>query len=152
LFSTSKEPDWTELVDTVGALPAVQDFIQYLTDAGLPVDDHPGLGSTMSSKVPFPEPIPMRRGSLRSFLDEVEAILSFCDFLYLLSDKILNSPDFQNFYVEISSEEAHTLVEEVRALDEVQRLPQRLIDMGVKVEDALDIVYELFGWGEPEKF
>ncbi|KAJ3628943.1 hypothetical protein MTP99_013375 [Tenebrio molitor] len=142
--------DWTEIVDTFGALPAVQDLIQFLNNAGLPVDDIlDWIDNVIKGAVPG---YPYEGGSLRSFLDEVEAILSLSDFLYLLSDKILNSPDFQNFYVEISSEEAHTLVEEVRALDEVQRLPQRLIDMGVKVEDALDIVYELFGWGEPEKF
>jgi hypothetical protein len=58
----------------------------------------------------------------------------------------------KHFYVEVSSEEAHTLVEEVRALDEVQRLTQRLIYMDVKVEEALAWVYEILGWGEPEKF
>jgi hypothetical protein len=72
--------------------------------------------------------------------------------LALLNDKLQNSPDFQALYVEVSSEKAHTLVEEVRALDEVQTLAQRLISMGVKVEEALAVVYEFLGWGEPKKF
>jgi hypothetical protein len=44
------------------------------------------------------------------------------------------------------------LVDEVRALDEVQRLAQRLVDMGVMVEEALAVVYEFLGWGQPKKF
>jgi hypothetical protein len=63
-----------------------------------------------------------------------------------------NSPDFQGLYTKVSSEEAHTLVEEVRAIDEVQRLAQRLKDMGVKVDEALAVVYDFLGWGAPKKF
>jgi hypothetical protein len=144
-------PEWRELVDTVGAKPAVQDFIQYLTDAGVPVNIILAwIDDVIKGAVPGTDPD--EEGSLRSFLDEVEAILSYCDFLLLLNEKLQNSPDCQALYIEVSSEEAHTLVEEVRALEEVQRLTQRLIYMDVKVEEALAWVYEILGWGEPEKF
>jgi Fe2+ transport system protein FeoA len=144
-------PEWTELVETVGAKPAVQDFIQYLTDAGLPVDDILAwIDNLITGATPGTDPD--EEGSLRPLLDEIEAILPLADLLALLNDKLQNSPDFQALYVEVSSEKAHTLVEEVRALDEVQTLAQRLISMGVKVEEALAVVYEFLGWGEPKKF
>jgi hypothetical protein len=144
-------PEWTELVDTVGAKPAVQDFIQYLNDAGIPVDTILAwIDDVIKGAVPGTDPD--EEGSLRPILDEVEGILPLDDLLALLNDKLQNSPDFQALYVEVSSEEAHTLVEEVRALDEVQRLAQRLMDMGVMVEEALAVVYEFLGWGEPKKF
>jgi hypothetical protein len=144
-------PEWAELVDTVGSKPAVQEFIQYLNDAGLPVDGILAwIDDLIKNAVPGTDPD--EEGSLRPILDEIEGILPLADMLALLNDKLQNSPDFQNFYVEISSEEAHTLVEEVRALDEVQRLAQRLMDMGVKVEETLAVVYEFLGWGEPKKF
>jgi DNA-directed RNA polymerase subunit F len=144
-------PEWTELVDTVGAMPAVQDFIQFLNDAGLPVDDILAwIDNLIAGATPGADPD--EEGSLRPLLDEIEAILPLADLLALLNDKLQNSPDFQALYVEVSSEEAHTLVEEVRALDEVQTLAQRLISMGVKVEEALAVVYEFLGWGEPKKF
>ncbi|KAH0819479.1 hypothetical protein GEV33_003312 [Tenebrio molitor] len=139
-------PEWAELVDTVGAKPAVQDFIQYLNDAGIPVETILAwIDDVIRGAVPGTDPD--EEGSLRPILDEVEGILPLTDLLALLNDKLQNSPDFQALYVEISSEDAHTLVEEVRALDEVQRLVQRLIDMGVMVEEALAVVYEFLGWG-----
>jgi (2Fe-2S) ferredoxin len=142
-------PEWTELVETVGAKPAVQDFIQYLTDAGLPVDDILAwIDNLITGATPGTDPD--EEGSLRPLLDEIEAILPLADLLALLNDKLQNSPDFQALYVEVSSEKAHTLVEEVRALDEVQTLAQRLISMGVKVEEALAWVYDFLGWGEPK--
>jgi hypothetical protein len=144
-------PEWTELVETVGAMPAVQDFIQFLNDAGLPVDDILAwIDDLIKNAVPGTDAD--EEGSLRPILDEVEAILPIDDLLALVNDKLQNSPDFQALYVEVSSEKAHTLVEEVRALDEVQTLAQRLISMGVKVEEALAWVYDFLGWGEPKKF
>jgi hypothetical protein len=144
-------PEWTELVETVGAMPAVQDFIQFLNDAGLPVDDILAwIDDLIKNAVPGTDAD--EEGSLRPILDEVEAILPLTELLALVNDKLQNSPDFQALYVEVSSEKAHTLVEEVRALDEVQTLAQRLISMGVKVEEALAWVYDFLGWGEPKKF
>jgi uncharacterized protein YerC/beta-phosphoglucomutase-like phosphatase (HAD superfamily) len=142
-------PEWTELVDTVGAKPEVQEFIQYLNDAGLPVDDIIAwIHNLIAGAAPGTDPD--EEGSLRPLLDEIEAILPIADLLALLNDKLQNSPDFQALYTKVSSEEAHTLVEEVRAIDEVQRLAQRLRDMGVKVDEALAVVYEFLGWGEPK--
>jgi beta-phosphoglucomutase-like phosphatase (HAD superfamily)/division protein CdvB (Snf7/Vps24/ESCRT-III family) len=144
-------PEWTELVETVGAMPAVQDFIQFLNDAGLPVDDIIAwIHNLIAGAAPGTEPD--EEGSLRPLLDEIEAILPIDDLLALLNDKLQNSPDFQGLYTKVSSEEAHTLVEEVRAIDEVQRLAQRLRDMGVKVDEALAVVYDFLGWGAPKKF
>jgi hypothetical protein len=151
VFEYLKGPEWAELVDTIMAKPAVQEFIQYLYDAGIPVDyilawffnliDTAVLGTD-----------PDEEGSLRPFLDEIEGILPVDDVVAWVNDKLQNDPDFQAFYLEISSEEAHTLVEEVRALDEVQRLAQRLRDMEVKVDEAVAAIYEFLGWGEPKKF
>jgi hypothetical protein len=141
---------WTELVDTISAKPAVQKLIQYLNDAGLPVDDILAwIDNLMKDSVCG---CLTEAASLRPLLDEVEAILPRDDLLRLVIDKFQNSPDFQALYVEVSSEEAHILVDEVRALDEVQRLAQRLVDMGVMVEEALAVVYEFLGWGQPKKF
>jgi hypothetical protein len=58
-------PESTELVETVGAMPAVQDFIQFLNDAD-------------------------EEGSLRPILDEVEAILPLTELLALVNDKLQN--------------------------------------------------------------
>jgi uncharacterized protein YerC/beta-phosphoglucomutase-like phosphatase (HAD superfamily) len=144
-------PEWTELVDTVGAKPEVQEFIQYLNDAGLPVDDIIAwIHNLIAGAAPGTDPD--EEGSLRPLLDEIEAILPIDDLIALLNDKLQNSPDFQGLYTKVSSEEAHTLVEEVRAIDEVQRLAQRLRDMGVKVDEALAVVYDFLGWGAPKKF
>jgi hypothetical protein len=96
-------PEWTELVETVGAKPAVQDFIQYLTDAGLPVDDILAwIDNLITGATPGTDPD--EEGSLRPLLDEIEAILPLADLLALLNDKLQNSPDFQALYVEVSSE------------------------------------------------
>jgi hypothetical protein len=151
LFSISKDLNGQNSSKTVGAKPAVQDFIQYLTDAGLPVDDILAwIDNLIAGATPGADPD--EEGSLRPLLDEIEAILPTADLLALLNDKLQNSPDFQALYTKVSSEEAHTLVEEVRAIDEVQRLAQRLKDMGVKVDEALAVVYEFLGWGAPKSF
>jgi hypothetical protein len=143
-------PEWTELVDTVSAKPAVQKLIQYLKDVGLPVDDTLAwIDNLIKGSV---SGCPTEAASLGPLLDEVEAIYSPFDFLGYLNQELMNSPDMLALYVEMSSEETHTLVEEVRALDEVQRLAQRLIDMGVEVEETLDFVYALLAWDNPEKF
>ncbi|KAH0819421.1 hypothetical protein GEV33_003370 [Tenebrio molitor] len=90
-------PEWTELVNTVGEKPAVQDFIQYLNDAGLPVDDILAwIDNLIKGATPGTDPD--EEGSLRPLLDEVEAILPLADLLALLNDKLQNSPDFQALY------------------------------------------------------
>jgi hypothetical protein len=84
-------PEWTELVNTVGEKPAVQDFIQYLNDAGLPVDDILAwIDNLIKGATPGTDPD--EEGSLRPLLDEVEAILPLADLLALLNDKLQNSP------------------------------------------------------------
>ncbi|XP_063907578.1 uncharacterized protein LOC135125811 [Zophobas morio] len=141
-------PEWAALVDEVGAKPAVQDFIQYLTDAGLPVTDIiDWIHNLIAGAAPGIEPD--ENGSLRPLLDEIEAIIPVDDLVALLNDKLQNSPDFQDLYTKVSSEDAHALVEEVRAIDEVQRLAQRLRDFGVKVDETLAVIYEFLGWGAP---
>ncbi|EEZ99678.2 hypothetical protein TcasGA2_TC002435 [Tribolium castaneum] len=143
--------EWAALVETIKNKPEVQDFVKYLTDAGLPVDEIVAwIHNLIANAVPGVEPD--ENGSLRPLLDEIEAILPVADLIALLNDKLQNSPDFQAFYVRISSENAHALVEEIRAIDEVQRLAQRLRDFGVKVDEVLAIVYDFLGWGKPKKF
>jgi hypothetical protein len=144
-------PEWAELVDTIGAKPAVKDFIEYCYWGGVPLDIIlEFIDYRIQDLVPGTEFD--LKGSLRPILDEFEGILPLTDLFAWLMYKLHNSPDAQALYVEVSSEEIHTLVEEVRALDEVQRLAQHLISMGVKVEEALAWVYDFLGWGEPKKF
>jgi hypothetical protein len=105
-------PEWTELVETVGAMPAVQDFIQFLNDAGLPVDDILALIDNLITGA-TPGTDPDEEGRLRPLLDEIEAILPLADLLALLNDKLQNSPDLQSKNLRVYRQKAHTLVEEI---------------------------------------
>lgn len=143
-----KGDDWTNIVATVGAIPDVQDLLQYLRDAGLPVDDfltavHDTIANAEASVEPDEE------GSLRPLLDEIENIIPVDDLLALLVDKLQSSADFQALYVKVSSEDTHELVDTVLGLDQVEDLLQKLRDFDVKVDEVLEVVYGFLGWGAP---
>lgn len=136
--------EWAALVAEVGANPTVKEFKEYLTNLGIDIDAilkwiHEIIAGAK------PEGVVAQRG-LKDFLGEIEEALPVADLLRLFLDKMQNSEDFREFYSKISSEKSHQLVEEVRAIPEVQRLASRLLELGIDVQPVLDFIYEFFGW------
>lgn len=136
--------EWAALVAEVGANPTVKEFKEYLNNAGVDIDAiikwiHDLIAGAK------PEGVVAQRG-VKDFLEEIKETLPVADLAALLINKLQNSDDFKDFYATVSSEKSHGLVEEVRALPEVQRLAARLLEMGIDLKPVLDFIYELFGW------
>lgn len=136
--------EFAALVNEIREKEAVKEFKQYLTEAGIDVEAvleylHnliTGAQTTFKGE----------QRSLKGFLEEVKKTLPVGKLIKMFMDKMKKSPAFQEFFAKVSSEESHQLVEEVRALPEVQRLSARLTELGVDVERYLKIVYAIFGW------
>lgn len=137
--------DWKNLVATVQAREEVQELNKYLTDAGLPVDIINAIIVELIDEAKCTAS-GTGTGSLRSFLDEIEAALPVDELKKLLEDKLQNSADFQELYNKISSQKAHDLVNEIRALAEVQEIIARLKELGVKVDEIANKVCSFLGW------
>lgn len=137
--------EWAQLIADVGAKPAVQDFFKYMLEAGI---DLQAIIDIIHDIIAGAKPDGHAVGSrgMREFLDEIEALFPKTEFLVMLNDKMTNSKDFQEFWAKISSDKSYNLVEEVRALDEVQRIAKVLMSMGINLTQALEQIYQLFGW------
>lgn len=136
--------EWAALVAEVRANPTVQEFKEYLSNLGIDLEAIVEWIHNIIAGAK-PEEVVAQRG-LKDFVEEVKEALPTAELLALLVDKLQNSEDFQEFYATISSEKSHQLVEEVRAIPEVQRLAARLLDFGIDLTAVLDFIYELFGW------
>lgn len=140
-----KGSEWAELLQEVASKEEVQEFKQYLIDSGIDVDKIIAYIRDWINNVDVDASSAASRG-LREFIDEIKEALPIDDIVALFYNKLQNSEDFQQFYAKISSEKAHALVEEVRALSAVQDLAARLLELGVDLKKALDFIYNLFGW------
>lgn len=139
--------EWAGLVEAVAEKEQYQKLKQYLRDAGIDIDSiiqkiHDLLqGAHPSSKVQ-----PKKARTLRDMLDEIKEIIPIPDLIALLNDKLQNSQDFIDFYQKVSSEETKALVDEVRNLDEVQRLAAVLKEKGIDLTPVMELIYGFFGW------
>lgn len=136
--------EWAALVAEVRANPTVQEFKEYLSDLGIDLEAIVEWIHNIIAGAK-PEGVVGQRG-LKEFVEEVKAALPVADLIKLFLDKLQTSKDFQEFYAKISSEKSHQLVEEVRAIPEVQRLAARLLELGIDLKKVLDVIYEIFGW------
>lgn len=136
--------EWQALVQEVASKQAVKDLKSYLTSAGINIDAIIKAIHDFIQNV-HPNPKGSARG-LRQFLDEIKATIPVGDLLVLLNDKLSNSDDFIAFFEKISSEDTHKLVEEVRALTEVQRLAEKLKTLGLDPTRVLELIYGFLGW------
>nr|XP_022917369.1 uncharacterized protein LOC111426820 [Onthophagus taurus] len=141
-------PEWAELVQTVADNETWQRFKAYMSEAGVDIDGVIQYLHDLIAGAPIPVAKKSEVRSVRDFVDEVLAILDLQAVLEALNDKLNNSADFQEFFGKISSEDAHQMVEEIRAIPEVQRIAQRLREMGIDVDKVIDLVYGLLGWSK----
>ncbi|XP_071050738.1 uncharacterized protein [Onthophagus taurus] len=141
-------PEWAELVQTVADHETWQRFKAYMSEAGVDIDGVIQYLHDLIAGAPIPVAKKSEVRSVRDFVDEVLAILDLQAVLEALNDKLNNSPEFQEFFGKISSEDAHQMVEEIRAIPEVQRIAQRLREMGIDVDKVIDLVYGLLGWSK----
>lgn len=77
---------------------------------------------------------------------EIAGVIPFDELLLKINDKMENSADFQQFWEKVTSEEARQLAQEVRQLEEVQKIGHALRDMGLDVDRVLDLIYMFLGW------
>lgn len=136
--------EWQALVAEVAEKQAVKDLKNYLNSTGIDID------AIIKKIHDFIQNVhPNGKGNargMREFFDEIKATIPTEDLLIMLNDKLTNSPDFIDFFEQISSEETHKLVEEVRYLPEVQRLAEVLHSMGLDVTKVLNAIYAFLGW------
>lgn len=139
-----KGPEFAALVKEVGEKEAVKEFEEYLIDAGI---DIKAFLDYIHNLIAGAEPaFRFEQRSLKGFFEEVKKTLPIGKIISLYMDKMKNSPAFQQFFMRITAEDFHQLVEEVRALPEVQRLNGKLQELGIEIERYLNIIYAIFGW------
>lgn len=139
-----KGDDWAELWGLVASKEEVQELKQFLVDAGLDIDSfvayiHNWIQNADTSST-------TNTSDLETLVEEVKNLLPIDDIKELFYDKLENSEEFQEFFGKISSEKAYNLVEEIRKLDEVQRIAAVLLEYGIDLGKVLDFIYGLFGW------
>ncbi|XP_071053646.1 protein G12-like [Onthophagus taurus] len=142
-----RAPEWSILVDSVANSPKWQAFKIYMDSVGVDIDiiiqyllD---LVASVDASKNFNN-VNMR--SVREFMDEVLQTLDLPTTVAILNEKLITSPDFKDFLEKIASGETHAMVEEIRLMDEVQRIIGSLRQMGINVDKVINLTYSLLGW------
>lgn len=139
--------EWAELVGEVGNNPTWISFKEYLNEAGINVDIIIALiHDLIQNGFCEDTAVVASDRSFRDLLDELLAALPREELRELFNDKLENSCYFQVFYRKISSDRARELVEEVIALEAVQRILAKLEEFGVDLQKLKDFIWNLLGW------
>lgn len=142
-----RSEEWAELVEEVSQNPKWISFKDYLNEAGIDIELIITIIHNLINNTNLCEDEPVASGrSFREFLDEVLEALPREELKELFYEKLENSCYFQVFYRKISSDGARELVEEVLALEEVQRILAKLEEFGVDLQKLKDWLWNLLGW------
>lgn len=148
VISYLRGEEWAELVAEVGNNPTWISFKEYLREAQIDIDLIIAIIHSLIQDG-FCDDTAVVAGSNRSFrelLDELLAALPKEEIKEWFYDKIENSCYFQVFYRKVSSDRARELVEEVLALEEVQKILAKLDEFGVDLQKIKDFIWNLLGW------
>lgn len=138
--------EWAELVGEVGNNPTWIGFKDYLNEAGINVDLIIAIIHSIIQEGFCEDINAVSNRSFRELLDELLAALPREEIREWYYDKLENSCYFQVFYRKISSDRARELVEEVLALEEVQKILAKLAEFGVDLQKIKDFIWNLLGW------
>ncbi|GJQ70937.1 hypothetical protein Trydic_g853 [Trypoxylus dichotomus] len=143
-------PEWHELVDLIGENETWQRFKVFMYANGIDIDaiieafhefkegnDHDHEHDRSRAK---------GQRTVRDFLDEIRALVDVDAILYTIDDLLNTSPAFQEFFAIISGEESRQLVADVSNIEELQRIVQRLDELGMDVDFFLNFIYGILGW------
>lgn len=138
--------EWAALVEEVGNNPIWISFKEYLKEAQIDVDLIIAIIHALIQEGICEDTDVVSNRSFRELLDEVLAALPREEIRELFYDKLENSCYFQVFYRKISSDRARELVEEVLAIEEVQKILAKLEEFGVDLQKLKEFIWNLLGW------
>lgn len=138
-----RSDEWAKLVAEVREKKTWKEFKNYLNEAGVDIEAVIAFIHNLIANGSCEKSLTR---SLRDLFDDLKAALPVDKIKALFYDKLENSPDFQDFFETISSEKSRELVEEVIALDEVQRIVAKLTELGFDLKKLKDLIYGLLGW------
>lgn len=138
--------EWAELVAEVAQNPIWIGFKDYLNEAGINIELIIALIHELITSGFCDDTALASNRSFRELLDELLEVLPTEEIREWYYDKKENSCYFQVFYRRISSDRAHELVDEVLALEEVQKILAKLAEFGVDLEKVKDFIWNLLGW------
>ncbi|GJQ71894.1 hypothetical protein Trydic_g18249, partial [Trypoxylus dichotomus] len=137
--------EWASLVEAVREREDWQRFKAFMLENGVDVD---ALIAAIRDLIQGAGGESKRKGerSVRGFVDEVLALIDVDAIVDVINNLVATSPYFQEFYANVSGDEARQMVEDVRALEEVQFISQRLRELGIDVDRLLEFFRGLLGW------
>lgn len=138
--------EWAELVGEVAQNPKWISFKDYLNEAGINIELIIAIIHELITNGICEDTVVASNRSFRDLLDEVLEALPREELRELFYYKLENSCYFQVFYRKISSDRARELVEEVLALEEVQKILAKLEEFGVDLQKLKDFIWNLLGW------
>lgn len=140
-----RSDEWAALVAEVAANPKWISFKDYLNEAGINIELIIAIIHELIVNGICEDTVASNR-SFREFLDELLETLPKDEIVEWYHDKKENSCYFQVFYRKVSSDRARALVEEVLALEEVQKILAKLEEFGVDLQKLKDFIWNLLGW------
>ncbi|GJQ70943.1 hypothetical protein Trydic_g859 [Trypoxylus dichotomus] len=139
--------EWAALVAEVAVHPTWVAFKEYLAEAGVDIEAIiQAIHDLITGAGRHPKS-PTARG-IKDMVDEIGEAFPTDAVLSVIIEKLVSSPEFLELFQKISSETAHSFVDDIRAIPEVQRLAQELRDRGLDVDGAIDAIYGIFGWSK----
>lgn len=137
--------EWHELVHDIGDNETWQRFKKFMLENGIDIDT---IIEAIHDFIEGARIPPKSKGqrSLRDFVDEVLGLINIDAILLAINELLYTSETFQGFFAVISGPESRQLIEEVRAIPEVQRIAKSLRDRQIDVDALLAFFYSLLGW------
>ncbi|XP_065161336.1 protein G12-like isoform X3 [Atheta coriaria] len=141
---------WAEVVRTIYDHPTWKELKAYTIDAG--IDLTPLIAPFQNINIKMVKPVctgnNQATGGMRKFMDEINKIFPARELTYLFINKIGTNIDMLNFWVRITEDSTHLMVEDILALPEVQRIGRILRGMNINYSKVLQFVYDMCGWGQ----
>ncbi|XP_062551697.1 protein G12-like [Armigeres subalbatus] len=127
----------------------VQEWLQYIEDAGLPVNKVIAMFSDLTgSKKParFRRFIQIRKGGLSAFVDDALKIVSSSNLVDLHEAKKQSNPQYKELMDKLTAPEFGQMMKEIVEDPEVIAIQKQVKKHGIDIEKLLDLFKTFFGW------
>ncbi|EAT37596.1 AAEL010438-PA [Aedes aegypti] len=135
---------WNRFVNNV----KVRAWLQYIDDAGLPVNKVLGIFTDFTGTNRVKRFIPKRQGGLSAFVDDALKIVSSSDMMGMHEEKKSTNPQYKELIDKLTAPEFGQMMKEITEDPEVIEIQEQVGKHGIDLKKLIDLFKTFFGWNQ----